>query len=299
MQENDRQTLYVIFHGAIAFYQTDTSILALIADLGSDHQYLAGSWLAEQELERGSVHALTGVQAGAAKFGSPIFPAADVDCTGHHCDAMGSQAMGPNAPYAILQFPLPCQVTPMFEAVLADGSIQGVNGEQRIPFTPVFQYTVNGKPRLGSHWPGDGIEPSSEADLQYRTLHVFAENPVPLGMFRRTHVSTAFGRACGLLGRTASFTEKLSVSLPDPLPPLPCGLEDRIFEFQPLDQRIAALHQIGLSKQKCPDQIFDPWGDRPSVKDAYCQYFNVGCPPSLLLGDDITCIPATAAGNSN
>ncbi|HLH17546.1 MAG TPA: hypothetical protein VKX45_10015 [Bryobacteraceae bacterium] len=289
----------MIFHGAIAFYQTDSSILALIADLGSDHQYLAGSWLAEQELERGSVHALTGVATtGKDKFKYPIFAKADVDCTGHHCDAMGSMGMG-NAPYAILQFPLPEKAMGMFEVVIRDGSIQGVNGDVRIPFTPVLQYTISGKPRLGSHWPGDGIDPSSEADLPYRTLHVFAENPVPLGIFRQAHVSTAFGRACGLLSQTASFTDKLSVALPDPLPCLPCGLEDRIFEFQPLGQRIQALHQIGLSKQECPDRIYDPWKDRPSIKEAYCQYFNVGCPPSPLLGDDITCIPATASGGSN
>ncbi len=303
MGERDPKTLYVIFHGAIALYQTDSSILALIADMGSDHQYLAGSWLAEQELERGSVHVLTGVKTGTDQFKNTLFPSADVDCTGHHCDAMGSMTTG-NAPYAVLQFPLPDQAIEMFPVVVKGGSIQvddesgnpqPIKDDVPIPFTPVLQYTVNGAPRLGSHWPGAGIDASSEADLPYRTLHVYAENPVPLGRFRRAHISTAFTRACGLISKTASFTNKLTACLPKRLPDLPYGLEQRIFEFQPLALRIQALHQLGLSKQRCPGQIDDPWENPPSVGHAYCRYFKVGCPE---IGEDITCIPPLATSNS-
>jgi hypothetical protein len=65
-----KHTLYVIFHGAIAFYDDPTEdwIEAFVTDAKDDHQYLCGKFLGEVRIPAGSDIRLHGVERGHDTF---------------------------------------------------------------------------------------------------------------------------------------------------------------------------------------------------------------------------------------
>jgi hypothetical protein len=60
--EDETPLLNVILHGLFAFDQQKDKIVAHIPNMGSEHQYKAGNWLAETNLEEHAELALEGVQ---------------------------------------------------------------------------------------------------------------------------------------------------------------------------------------------------------------------------------------------
>jgi hypothetical protein len=65
-------TLYVIFHGAIAFYDDPSVpwIEAMLVDLKDDHVYTCGKFLGETRIPRAAHLTLTGVNVGNDSFGN-------------------------------------------------------------------------------------------------------------------------------------------------------------------------------------------------------------------------------------
>src|SRR5438874_13496708 len=63
MRQGSPGKLNVIFHGLFSFDQEE-EIIAYIPDMGSEHQYTAGNWLAETSLEEHGEFILDGVIPG-------------------------------------------------------------------------------------------------------------------------------------------------------------------------------------------------------------------------------------------
>jgi hypothetical protein len=271
--EKHAQTLYVVFHGSFAFYQTSGSILALIPDMGSEHAYLAGPWLGETTLEPGSAHALTGVKGGGGKFSRVLAPSCQIDLTGasgrgHGMQhAHGSMAMSGSGLYSMLLFPRPIAVHELCKGVFHPGSIHDLDRdtsnteEVYCPYVPVFEYTHKGKAALGSHWqlPPDKAAAAAGESPTALTLHILSTAPKRVGP---EHVRMAFQNAMRLLGRASELKLEKDDSIepaPDNLQvPLPDYFQKRPFELQPLQMRNDAVRAIAVEKQALKD-LSDPW----------------------------------------
>lgn len=59
---NDERLLYVVLHGLVALVETPDEIRAIMIRMSDEHTYLAGSWLAERLVKRGSHGFLSGVK---------------------------------------------------------------------------------------------------------------------------------------------------------------------------------------------------------------------------------------------
>ena len=248
------KTLYVICHGAIALLQTDYNLVMMIPDLGSTHTYRAGSWLAETSIEKGSLNILENVTGGTADVPNLL------DMTPH-------PATTARPPFATFILPRPIKVHPLFQVkipketfVSSSGSIP-LTDDLVIPFVPVLEYSYTSTPQLGRIWPviSDDLTGLPDNPL---TLHIFAEDEVELN---DGHPTEAFNRTCQLLGLDLALSPAADKTLrlsAGPQVPIPPGLENRCCEFQPLDERRAALLGIAKAKESGAN-ITDPWASLP------------------------------------
>jgi hypothetical protein len=60
--------LFVFLHGLIPLIEYQDQFLGLVVDMDDDHGYLAGDWLTEMPMPRGSIVELTGVTPGTASL---------------------------------------------------------------------------------------------------------------------------------------------------------------------------------------------------------------------------------------
>jgi hypothetical protein len=126
-------TLFVIFHGAIAFYDDPSLpwIDAMVADLKDDHVYVCGKFLGELRIPKGSSMALSGVLAGDASFNSNRldfvhYPGPrDTGTANIHLDNV----------YSRFAFPRPDQILHAFNFTQDPGG-----DSRKLCIVPVFQY---------------------------------------------------------------------------------------------------------------------------------------------------------------
>jgi hypothetical protein len=248
------KTLYVICHGALALLQTDYNLIIMIPDLGSIHTYRAGTWLAETTIEKGSLNILESVTGGAADVPNLL-------------DTTPRPATAARPPFATFILPRPLKVHPLFQVKIPKDTFTLASGPNPlsddlvIPFVPVLEYSYTDTPKLGDIWPvvSDDLTGIPDNPL---TLHIFAEDERPLN---DGHPTDAFNRTCELLGLNLILTPeadqglRLHAASQEPLPP---GLENRCFEFQPLVERRAALLAIAKAKESGTN-VPDPWASLP------------------------------------
>lgn len=247
------KTLYVICHGAIATLQTDNNLIVMLPDIGSTHTYKAGNWLVETTIEKGSLNTLENVTGGMAKvpnvLNAPLRP-----------------ATAARPPFATFILPRPANIYPLFQVNISKDALVPTNGgaapsaDLVVPYVPVFEYTYKTTPRLGNIWPLPSDNLASLPD-NYTTLHIFAEDEIPLD---DAHAVNAFNLTCQLLGLNIQLAAQIGPNMIKPVPSigLPPGLEKRCFEFQPLDHRRSSLLAIAGAKEN-GHPIADPWGALP------------------------------------
>jgi hypothetical protein len=126
-------TLFVIFHGAIAFYDDPALpwIESLVADLKDDHVYICGKFLGELRIPSGSSMALSGVTPGNASFNTDRgifvhYPGPqDTGTANVHLDTVYSRFM----------FPRPDAILRAFNFTQS-----GNEDPRKLCIVPVFQY---------------------------------------------------------------------------------------------------------------------------------------------------------------
>lgn len=129
-------TLYVIFHGAIAFYDDPGLpwIDAFLADLKDDHVYVCGKFLGELRIPSGSLMALSGVTPGTESFGN--YQDEFVHYTGQ--SGIGGARVHLDTVYSRFTFPRPDRILHAFNFKRSDGK-----DALKLCITPVFQYRFN------------------------------------------------------------------------------------------------------------------------------------------------------------
>jgi hypothetical protein len=194
-EQKSRPKLNVILHGLFAFDQEE-EIIAYIPDMGSEHQYKAGNWLAETNLEEHAKLRLKGVCHGP-KRKNRLFPDHNiilgdvpVIAKAHKCHCI----------YATLQLPYPTQEIRSLrrlkipaDALGGDDKEKIVDGRDAIESATIqvltYEFDNDADLRLGNHpW-----EPVLEGD--FVNLHVFSE---PERNVTDDHVRLAFQASIGL-----------------------------------------------------------------------------------------------------
>ena len=95
--DEQSRTLYVLFHGSMVFVERHNDMIdVLLTDMGGEHAYRAGSWLAEACFRTRRPLTLCGVNKGEAYLGNT-------------CDLPGFQHGQPSSqsPRHVLQLPRP------------------------------------------------------------------------------------------------------------------------------------------------------------------------------------------------
>jgi hypothetical protein len=134
-------TLFVIFHGAIAFYDDPCLpwIEAFVADLKDDHVYVCGKFLGELRIPAGSSMALAGVTAGDATFATARlefvhYPGPqDMGTANVHLDTV----------YSRFTFPRPDTILRAFNFTQSGGK-----DARKLCIVPVFQYRFDDVDKL-------------------------------------------------------------------------------------------------------------------------------------------------------
>lgn len=254
--------LNVILHGLFTFFQTSDGITAFIPNMGSEHVYRAGNWLAETALAQQADYTLVGVDPGGLATFNPqsniILKDAtlsDVNC----CDRV----------YATLHFPVPDAIYSVGQLTIGGDKIGGdsavkidglpANPAQRSGTTlhsssvQIFTYNFSSDAelRLGQHpW-----EPVFEDG--FVNLHIFSE---PERTPDQDHVRHAFQMSTGL------FTG-IDLSMRGPMNPegqtpvLPGGVDP--LELQGLIRRQRWLGVLGRGIKEGRD-INGIWDDPTS-----------------------------------
>jgi hypothetical protein len=209
-QEQDDATLYVVFHGEIAFFDSgepDDDILAYASEMDI-HEYSAGEWLGENRIPKGLTLKLKGVSPGTVKFADNQ----EVTATFTGAGPTGHRR------HMTIQLPRPdeifsggrIQVNPADVTIVGPGSLH-VPSDYSIALAVVFRYRVSeapGVPRLvivdGAVSPGFSPQwVATEAQEGYFVLHVYAEADCFPGT---EHIQMATKEAAALLGINVKVT---------------------------------------------------------------------------------------------
>jgi hypothetical protein len=270
--------LYVICHGALATRQDAQSITIMIPNLGATHSYRAGTWLAETTIQEGSLTTLEDVTGGMATL--PYLGAVDtrIDPT-------------VRPPFATFVLPRPINVYPLFQVIVSKDAFVTTNGavlptaDLVVPYIPVFEYNYTETPTFGDLWPVATDQLTGLPDDPL-TLHIYAEDEIPTD---DGHSVEAFNLSCRLLGLNFLLASDLQQdpAKGGPLPAVPPGMENRLFEFQPLDHRREALLTVSEAIQSGA-HIPNPWSSLPTdLGDLAVLFFGNGPtqPPQTGPGD--------------
>ena len=178
-----KSRLNVILHGLFTWRdEGDQDIVAYLPNMGSEHAYKAGTWLAETDLDQHADLSLTGVTGGSAHFngGNNFVLKKDVRLCDCGCE---DQTV-----YAILRFPRPKDIQSRQVLKIPPGALVGDTG--RVNTQPdgsihnatvqVLTYDLNdGELRLGDSRATDDPLRSHPwqpvLDGQYINLHIFSE----------------------------------------------------------------------------------------------------------------------------
>jgi len=176
-------TLYVIFHGALAFYDDPGLpwIDALAADMKDDHVYLCGKFLGETRIHAGSDLALSGVTPGHASFDD--HKDGFVHFTG--VSGNGGALIRLDNVYSRFRFPRPERIRHCY-------NFANPNDSRKMCIVPVFQYRFRSVEKLALRMflhHGKGCAPDADpyprqdtfrwkpntSDSTPLTLHIRAE----------------------------------------------------------------------------------------------------------------------------
>ena len=262
--------LNVILHGLFAFDQED-EIVAYIPNLGSEHLYKAGSWLAETNLEEHADVRLAGVlptdlkledlpeleSPESLKIKKDAFKGDTI--LGYKLDArhnivLGDVPVSANATQchciqATLRLPYPPSPIKSLRrlkipavALGGDDKEKVVNGNAEVESATVqvltYDFANDNDLELGDHPWEPVLEWDEETKENYVNLHVFSE---PEQRPTEDHLRHAFQAGVGLFVGV-DLTLNGPTRPPDPDPPVP-GVHE--FELQDLVQRQRWLEVFG------------------------------------------------------
>jgi hypothetical protein len=190
----------------------------------------------------------------------------------------------------------PKKFYPLFQIVIPKGAINPIqNNDLVIPYVHVFEYTyTETQPSLGTQWVPSPSELASWP--KPLTLHVLSEELFPLS---GEHPEKAFGTTCRLLGASLDLDPSLSTTFKsaNTQEPFPPNMENRLFEFAPLDARRHDLLTIAQGKEKT-GRLVDPWENLPrgsgNIEELASKWF-FGHPGPF--GNE-ACLQLSAAGRS-
>jgi hypothetical protein len=311
----DDATLFVIFHGSWSFLDTPNYVYVKTPEMGDEHVYRSGNWLAEHELPHGSYFRLTNnigtdPNCRVDPTQHPVIKDAVIAGTrelrGSHTTLLLAK---PQKWHQLKQFDLPkgglvvnnngyvlCQ-----DPACAPGAVHDPkNNTTRVSFFNVFEYSYNScvPPCIdGMDW----WKPFGISDFQGRgkaaTLHFFAEHEDATSS--TSHFDQAFRYGSLLLGGDLDIVKPPQS---DPLVPLmtptdtqrPCPplLDHRLFEFLPLSSRTAILNSIGVGLATL-DSEGKPTHD---CLDSYWATVGPFLISNLTEVPDATCLPNSGEG---
>src|SRR5262245_18719382 len=261
-RQGSRGKLNVILHGVFAFDQRGDEIVAHIPSMGTEHQYKAGTWLAETTLQEHADLRLEGVIAqdlnlnleevankdelkivGNSIKGYQLDPEHNIIFrdvplfeNGHKCHCEYATLRLPYPPYPIQSLR---RLKIRADALGGDSSQEVLHKREEVESSAVqvltYEFDSDADLRLDDH--------SWEPVLQdeYVNLHVFSEpERSPLD----DHVRQAFQSSMGLfVGVDLTLTGR--VPPPDPEVEIPKGMH--ALELHDLSQRQLWLAALGLS----------------------------------------------------
>ncbi len=188
-------TLNVILHGVFIFEVKD-DITVYIPNIGADHVYRAGTWLAEGNLEMGdfTLEGTVKNDSGKPPVKRPFDPAKNIVLKGVHV----SDPSCCNRVYATLHLPLPISVRSMSilsvpaDGIGGDSKDKVVTGSGRYSATVqilTYDFSSDSDLRLGRH-PWEPI-----FDEGFVNLHILSE---PDRSEEEEHTRYAFQMSLGL-----------------------------------------------------------------------------------------------------
>jgi hypothetical protein len=256
--------LNVILHGLFAFDQEE-KISAYIPEMGSEHQYKAGSWLAETNLEEHAELALGGVIEGPPRENkllpdhNMILGDVPVSPMAHECHCI----------HATLRLPYPTSpIRSLRRLRIPAGALGGddkrriVGGRDAVESATVqvltYGFRSDADLSLGNH-PWEPVLAWDEENKEnYVNLHVFSE---PERNVTDDHVRHAFQASTGLfVGVDLTLNGRAQPPYPDD--ETPPGVHE--FELQDLVQRQRWLTVLGRAIKEGRDVNNALWDDPTS-----------------------------------
>lgn len=299
-EEKEGKTLYVVFHGEIAFFDsrdTEQNIQAFAPEMDI-HVYMAGPWLGEHLIPKGLTLGLSGVHHGAADFVKDGLKT--VTFTG--------ASLTKNARHMHLDLPRPdgiyygglMYVEPKKTSVSGDQTVdfpmpKEAGGKAVTAVSIVFKYRVKAgaTPEFyvkdGELMPG--FEPSWIADGtdDYLVLHVFAESDTIPGAM---HIQMASEASAALLGVKATVSvDATSDYVKMDKSPLPGLTRDEI--RLTLADRECATTDLGEQFQTDPSGSLH-WHDPIDERGTKPRH---GRTPKRAFGGASSCGPSAGSGN--
>jgi hypothetical protein len=194
---------HVVLHGAIALVDTGTAIVAHLVDMGTDHNYLAGSWLAESQIPMYFQATLDGSQLAQGKKGlldgskNPV--------------VKGVKLPSPNSTdiHAVFTFPLPTKISYSNRVAIKLDDPQGILKGKAVSLAEarVLSYDLqpNGdysKIALSQAFtagtaPWNAAPPTVFPKGHVSVLHIFNS---PLKDPDQNHITDEFDKGAALLG---------------------------------------------------------------------------------------------------
>ncbi len=280
--------LNVILHGLYLFDQAEDEIIAYIPDLGTEHQYKAGNWLTETNLEEHADVRLSGVSPNhltladvrpedqdSVKFQGDTDIITGYMLAGRHNFDVGNAIVRPAAKechciHATIRLPYPPKPIKSLRRIrITEGSIGGDDSERLVAGHPdlegstvqvlTYYFDDENDLRLGDHpW-----EPAL-AD-GYVNLHIFSEPERPP---TDDHVRHSFQACIELLaGVDLVLKAPLRAGIPEKTIP---GVHE--FELQDLVQRQRWLTVLGRGIKEGRD-VNTIWDDpTPFFGSGSCCY---------------------------
>lgn len=259
--QSGEKLLYVVLHGLISIVETKEKFLLYLLDMGDDHRYIGGSWLAEKPVAKSAHAVLSGVDAGTAVLDRKANPVVRVTVP---------PALDTKGVFGIIEAPRPRKLYS-----LDRGAIKITAGAENLLDTPetlsgirVLEYAVSGEfddvkvDGTGFHWaPGSNFTRFSNTS-QLATLHIYDMPGKEVGP---NHHVDEFALSSAVLGSPIAIDEMVIVHAEDPAN-RPPGMSK--LELTPLDARDEEISDILVDFIRTA--VWEPQGAVNSTCRACC-----------------------------
>jgi len=229
--------LHVVFHGLVSLVDARDHFQAILLDMGTEHAYFGGTWLAEREVPPHSIGTLKGVRPGNAELiGSenPVLSVQQLPTTDH-----------PNV-HGILVLPRPRAIHYLNRGLIeiTGGSIDRVLGPTKtLAAVRVFEYEIENSydavwiDGLGLNWVCRENFTTYENKSRVASLHII---DAPFGPVSDTHHVDEFSISSRALGAPIRIDSAIPIDIPNPA--MPPGLPE--LELANLDTREAEISDL-------------------------------------------------------